>query len=318
MTTLLCLLLCTSARAAQPAWYDPDEVAGHSAVFAQAADELGPRYAELEGQLRKLSQPLEDLELATALAGDRLSGDSRAWSLQTRRTVAAAHLQAQRHVDLVQEDYARVFGAALQRALEVEGQGYTVKECSGGSGIQALMGRGRSCEGEDLSAALARRMDQDAQLASDVAEINAVPWPTVQVDGAEQPVIPLTGSGSWFSLATVARTLWRDRLIERGDDLDRQLAPIDDELAAGDEAALASAQEARAAYDSALAADGEVLLALIQQALEKKAKKGGDDVGACINPSTLGGCAGQDRTGEILDLLQGDRRLLKGLARLPL
>lgn len=314
---LLAGLAAGPARAAEPAWYHPDEVAGASAVFQQAAGEIAPRYQALEDDLRRLSRPLEDLELATALAGDRLSPDSRAYAETTRRAAAVAHLQAQRHVDLVQEDYARVFGAALQRALSEVGKGYTVKECSGGGGVQAMMGRSRSCEGKDLNAALARAIDQDAQLQAEVAEINAVPWPEVEIQGAEQPVVPLTGSGGWFSLATVARSLWSSRLVDRSDDLDRELAPIDDEIEAGEASALARAQEARAGYESALAADGEVLLALLQEALAKKAKKGGDDLGACINPVELGGCPGPDRTAEVLGLVGADRRLRKGLDALP-
>lgn len=314
---LLALALATAASAGEPAWYHPDEVAAQSAVFQAAAGELGPRYQALEDSLRRLSRPLEDLELATALAGDRLSRDTRAWAEQTRRTALAGHLQAQRHVDYVQDEYGRIFGAALQRALPTVSGGATARECASGGGVQAMMGRGAACEGVDLNPALARALDADPLLADEVARLNALPWPQVQVEPAPQPALALTGTGGWVQLAPLARALWPDRLERRTDDLDRELAPFEDALDAGDEAALASAREARARYEAALAADGEVLLALVAEALEKKARKGGADVGACVNPVALGGCPGQDRTEEIIGLIGQDRRLQRGLAELP-
>ncbi len=305
--------------AAEPpaAWYAPDEVASHSAVFAAASQELGPRYEALEDALRKLGPALEDLELGSLLAGDRLPEETRAYTQQTRRAAAAAHISAQDHVDFVQEGYAREFGAALQRAIAGSSDAYTITRCAAASGVAAMMARASHCEGTDLNATLARAMDADTELSTAVAEINARPWPDVAITGQPQPVQPLTGTGGWVQLAPLARALWQDRLDRRADDLDRALAPLEDELDAGDPAALADATEQRASYEAALAADGEVLLALVAEALDRNARKGGADVGFCVNPALLGGCPGTDRTDEIIALLSGDRRVLKGLQNLP-
>lgn len=311
------LVLPTGALADDAAWYHPDDVASHSAVFQAAAEDLAPRYQDLESTLRRLGPPMEALELGASLAGDALPKDTRSYAADTRLAATAAHLKAQKHVDFVQEEYSRVFGEALQRALTTVGQGLDVRECGSGGGVAALVGRGRSCAGKDINVALAAALDQDARLKADVAAINALPWPTVDVPGAPQPVIPLTGQGGWVQLAPLAKAVWADRLQERADDLDRALAPLDDALEGGDPAALASAREERAAYDAALAADGQVLLALVGELLERKSSKGGADVGVCVNPPALQGCPGADRTDEIIALVAADRRLRKGLDALP-
>lgn len=299
------------------AWYDPDEVAAHSTVFAAASQELAPRYEALEDALRDLGPAVADLELGTLLAGDRLAEDTRAYAESVRRAAVAAHVAAQAHVDFIQDGYARVFGDALNRAIEANGDAATIVECRRGGGIASMMGRGRHCEGTDLNATLARAMDADPELAAAVAEINARPWPEVQVTGAPQPVQPLTGTGSWVQLATLARALWQERLDRRADELDRALAPLEEGIEAGEPAALARASELRADYEAALAADGEVLLALVEEALSRKARKGGGDVGFCVNPVALGGCPGADRTDEIIALVADDRRVVKGLQGLP-
>lgn len=319
-TALLLLVLAPPAvaGAAPPAWYQPDLVAEQSATFRAASAEIGPRYQAIEDELRRLSGPIEELSLGAALAGDALSADSRIYVGRTRTAAVAARIQAQKHVNLVQEDYGRAFGDALDRALGEVGRGYTVEECKGGGSMASMMGQGRSCPGEDLNAALARALDRDSVLAREIASVNAVPWPTVEVQGAPQPVLALTGDASWFQLGALAQAIWADRLEARSDDLDRLLAPLEDLIAAGDKAALSAATEHRAAYDSALAADGQVLLALVQATLEKNSKKGGADVGACVNPVALGGCPGQDRSAELIALLRADRRLTRGLAALPM
>lgn len=311
-------LLLAPASAAPAAWYHPDQVAGQSTLFTNASAEILPAYQDVETALRQLSPPVEDLELASTLAAGSLSAADQAYALDVRKQAAALLLQAQARVDAVQEAYGRSFGAALERALAVEGKGKEVVECAGGGGIQAMMGPGRKpCVGEELNAALAARLDADATLKAEIDQANAQPWPEIALGG--QPLVPLelTGSASYVQLAPLARKLWGERLTDRADDLDRALEPLEDALAAGDAQALAQAQGHRAAYDRKLAADGQVLLPLLGESLARLKGGAGQDVGLCINPAGLGGCTGTDRSAELLPLLLADKKLAKALAALP-
>ena len=318
LVALVAGLLLAPASAAPAAWYHPDEVADKSAVFANASAEILPHYQDVETALRQLSPAVEDLELASTLAAGSLPASGRAYALDIRKQAAALLLSAQARVDAVQESYGQSFGAALERALAVEGKGKEVQECAGGGGVQAMMGPGRKpCVGQDLNPALAALLDADASLKAEITAANALPWPEIRLGGAAQAPIALTGSGGHVQLAPVARGLWAERLTDRADDLDRALEPLEDALDAGDAAALAQAQEHRAAYDRKLAADGQVLLPLLGEALDRLKGDAGADVGLCVNPAGLGGCTGVDRTAELLPMLLADKKLRKALASLP-
>lgn len=315
---LLAGLLVPAATAAPAAWYHPDQVAGQSALFANASAEIVPAYQDVETALRQLSPAVEDLELASTLAAGSLSSADKAYALDVRKQAAALLVAAQARVDAVQEAYGQSFGAALERALAVEGKGKEVKECAGGGGIQAMMGPGRKpCVGEDLNPALAARLDADEALRAEITQANAQPWPEIHLGGRALAPLALTGDAGHVQLAPLARALWEARLTDRADDLDRALEPLEDALAAGDAQALAQAQGHRAAYDRKLAADGQVLLPLLGESLARLKGGAGADVGLCINPGGLGGCTGADRTAELLPLLVADKKLAKALAALP-
>lgn len=314
---LLLLALSLPGRASPPAWYHPDQVAQDSALFQRSSELLGPRYDTLDSQLRLLSPAIEELELSADLGADLLPPATRQYAVATRKAGIAAHIAAQQQVDRVQDGYGRSFGAALDRALATVGKDYAVKQCAGGGGVQAMAGHSRSCAGEDLNAALARAIDADPQLPQEIAAINAEPWPPVQVAGASQPVVPLTGTAGFVRLGPVAQALWKDRLESRSDALDRAVAPLDDAIAGGDAAAMKTAQEQRAAYERKLAADGQVLTGLLAETLGHLKKGAGANVGFCVNPAVLGGCPGTDRTEELLPLLVADKKLAKALDALP-
>ncbi|NOY25214.1 MAG: hypothetical protein GXP62_05020, partial [Oligoflexia bacterium] len=173
------------------------------------------------------------------------------------------------------------------------------------------------CPGDDINALLAASLDADPVLATAIDQLNALPWPAPALSGVSQPVLALTGDAGFVQLAPVARALWASHLEDRSDDLDRKVAPLDDAVAAGDADALKQAQVARQAYEDALAADGQVLIAQLQASLARAAKKGGADIGLCLNPQALMGCPGSDHTAELLPLLQADRKLNRALSALP-
>ncbi len=169
LAVVLSLALPLDARAqgkptAATAWYDPEQVAAQSALFKTASDQTGPRFLAIEGQLRRISPALEDLELASALAADALGPKTKTWAQGRRRLALQQRALAQSQVDELQDAYIAAFDAALQRALRARKDGAGAVECSAGTGMQAMMRRQPACPGTDLSAELARQMDQDPLL----------------------------------------------------------------------------------------------------------------------------------------------------------
>lgn len=314
---MLIPLLFGAALAASPAFYDPEQVASASTLFKSATDEVGPRYLAIEGQLRKLSPAVEDLELATALAHDSVGKKGLAWSTGTRTAAVEARMGAQAQVDQVQDGYVLAFEAALARALPGLSAGREVKECFGGSGMAALMARRTPCAGDDLSPSLAATMDADPVLKAEIARIASLPWPELQLPSQVQPPVTLTGSEGWIELAPLARAIAGERLERRADAFDRAVAPLMDDIDAGDADAFAKAQQARQSWERGLASEGQVLLPLLEEALGRLKKGAGASVGLCTNPTALGGCEGKDRTAELLPLLAADKKLLKAIASLP-
>lgn len=315
---LLCLLplLAAPAQAAEPGYYHPDEVAAGSELFVAAAKQLGPAFEEAQADLTRLSTALEQLDATLLLLGDRAPTELTEWATSTRKQVTGQYLQLQRHIDLVQQDYGDEFGAAVQRAIELESADYTLKEC-GASGISALMGRGSaaSCSGSDRNAALAARLDQDPKLKAFVDEMGEIPWPEIGVEARTWEPVPVTGTDRWIAAEALSRSLFSGAMERHNDALEDALDPLYEGLESGDADAVRKGEAARAAYAAAVGADGATLLDAMQATLEKRAKKGGPEgVGVCPVPKALGGCSGADATKAVLTLLKDDKKFSKATA----
>ncbi len=303
----LCVIFAaTTSSAAEPAYYLPDSVAQKSAVFRSAAEVSGPAFEARNKQLDKTGAGLRRLDLAVALLGDEASPELRAWTLETRRQATGEGMRLQRHLDLLQEDYALTFLAAVERATATVAKGRALKACEAPPRPIGMPGAGKPpCPGVDLSADLAAAIDKDTVLKAKITELNALPWPEVSSPSRSWPVLPLTGTTGWISLGAAAEALIPERINLRQAVLEQQLAPLEERIAAGDAAALAEAQKHRAAYDQALAGDGRALKAALKVSLEKT--KGAPAVGICPSAPALGGCAGPDLTREVLALLQDNK-----------
>jgi hypothetical protein len=312
VSALFALVLGT-AFAAEPAHYHPNDVAKASTIFGGVAASMGPAFDDRQGRIAALGAELAKLELGVALLGASSPADLTAWSEKTRRKVVGETLRLQKHVDLLQEDYARVFGAAVTRALPTVGKGYDLKEC-GATGVLAMMGK-KNCPGTDLNAALAAALDKDAALGKELADIATVEWPTFTAPSAPQAVVALTGTTRWIAGGAVAEALIAGRVKARQDALESQLDRLmPDEPT---EADVAAGQKLKAEYLAALGGDGEVLRAAIVEALGRAEKKGGPaQVGWCANPATLGGCPGEDVTASVLETLAADKKFAKGIGAL--
>lgn len=307
------LLLLSTVAFAADAYYDPDQVAAGSELFAQLASQMGPWYEDLQNQMTKTSLALEGLDAAALLAANHADDGLGDYAQGLRKQAAHQYLQVQRFADVLAEDTETTFGAALDQALA--GLGFEAVVCQPQSG--AMMGpmrgmnSGGSCEGKDVSAALSSAMDQDPGLQAAVAEIQGLDWPGFVVEGAPQSVISLTGTDRYVALDAAAKALLQPELdaLERG--LEDQLAPLEDQLTKGAEggvAALAEAEVFRTAYEAALAAEGDRLLAALTKGLKKE-----PGVGVCANPAALGGCAGTDVTQALLPVLVENKKVQKAL-----
>lgn len=304
------IALIAAAMAGEAAYYHPDDVAKASALFGKVAESMGPAFEERQGKIEGVGEALAQLELGVGLLGKAAPAELRAWSESTRRKIVGEKLRLQKHVDLLQDDYGRVFGDALKRALPTVSKGYTVTEC-GATGVYAMMGK-TNCKGVNLNPPLAAALDADAGLQKELASIASVEWPSFDVPSQPQSVVALTGTTRWVQGGALAQAFLAAPIKARQDTLEAaldKLAP--DELGAADlNAALALKQT----YLDGLGTDGEAFRAALSSALGRAKKTAPAEVGWCANPVALGGCPGEDVTAQVKSLLEGDKRFAKDIA----
>ncbi len=306
---LASLFVCGVAGAAEAAYYHADDVARASRAFQGAAEAMAPAFEERMAQVTRTGAALMELEVGVGMLGDQATEPLRAYVSDTRRTAIGESMRVQRHADLLAEDYSRVFGAALERAMPTVTRGYAMKECKA-SGVAAMVGR-TQCTGMDLNPALAAALDKDAALARELAEIAVVEWPGLTSFSAPQAPVALTGTARWVDGAALARALSGDRIAAA-----RDAATTVAERAEEGEATAADVSAATAAWHARLAADGAALRAAVIESLARGAKKGGPaDVAWCPNPRALGGCTGEDATRDVIAALKADTRFLKAVEK---
>jgi hypothetical protein len=309
---MLSLLLLGRALAGTPAFYHPDDIAAASAKFGAAADAVGPPFEAAEAVVTKLDGQLNRLETGVWLLGADAPEPLRTYADQARRSFTAQYLQLNAVAGKLQDDFGRVFGDALTRALPAATAGKDAKECTA-TGVAALVHH-QTCAGENLNPALAKAIDADPQLDRDLAALDATKWPTITLEKAVQPVLAITGTARSADLATVANALIGAHLKARRDDLDANLEPLQEQIEEKDAAAITKGGELRKAFQAKVGEDGVALRAAVVEALARAEKKGGPtQVGWCANPVELGGCGVPDVTESLLPLLQADKKLAKAL-----
>ncbi len=305
--------LIGTAFAGEPAHYHPDDVAKASKAFGTVAASMGPAFEDRQSRIVRLGVALTELELGVGLLGADAPTELVSWSLTTRKKVVGETLRLQRHVDLLQEDYGRVFGAAVERALPTVGRGFELRAC-GATGVLAMIGK-KDCAGMDLNPKFASSIDADATLARELADIASVEWPSFEAPKAAEPTVALTGNTRWVSGGVAAQALLGARVATLQEDLERKLDQLLPDAPTKDD--LVRAQAEKTSYLATLGADGLVLRTAILSALTRAAKKGGPaEVAWCANPVALGGCPGEDATKQVLDLLGADKKFLKEIARI--
>ncbi len=315
----LAILWSAAAAAGPAAYYHPDTVAEQSVRFAQSAEQAGGAFDRAQQEVGQLGRALEELEAGMGMLGDSAPEASRAWAEQTRKEGLAQFVSVQRFVDAIQTDYSGAFEAALKRALPKVsgggGGGVAVCKPSGPRMGPGGGGGSRSCEGQDLSPALAKAIDADAELERALAEIMGRSWPSIALTPAPQPVVALTGTERWISASALVDTFLADRVSARTELLEDGQSELEDGIEAGDAAAIQKASAMKEAYLKGLGEDGAALRAAATEALARAAKKGSlpGGVGVCANPRALGGCPGDDISEAALPVLKADKKLVHAL-----
>lgn len=315
---LALLAVVPGLLAADPAYYHPDDVAAASDLFIRASSRTAGAFEQRQQALAEASDALGRLDRNAALCGSRAPDELKAHVEAVRREATGQFLKIQAFVDVLTEDFQETFGEALQRAIQdLEGD-WTLTQCRT-SGVQAMMGKG-GCEGENLNPVLARALDVDPGLQAEVAEILEVPWPDFELQPESRPPIPVTGSEHHAHLGPLADAFLQDR-IEAVDawyaEASSALEPVE-ETSSGtaDPARMEERKALREEYDRKMAEVGDALFEALDTA-QKRLEKDGlpPSLGLCANPDSLGGCEGEDVTGEVLPILQDCGRFVKAVSR---
>jgi hypothetical protein len=169
------------------------------------------------------------------------------------------------------------------------------------------------CVGDDLNAAIAAAMDQDATLDAELDALLARPWPAITVD-TEAP--SSTGGGVWIPFE-VARPLAAGALdaVNAADDRARVdlEAAVEGGLAGQDVEAL---RATAAAIDAATAEARVAAFAGVRRAVERRAAKTWEwPMSWCANPTYLGGCMGEGVAPTDWEALAAHKSVVKASAR---
>jgi hypothetical protein len=302
------LFLC-AAWGGDKAYYHPTEVAGKSALFAEASEVSHPAYMKAQGDLERWDAALLHLELGSDLSGDQKKSEEAA---NLRKQFTIQRMKIQRHYDVLVGSYNDEFMGSLERNLPAVAGGKEAIECTE-RGANMFSAPTAECEGDNLNASLAKAMDADNALRKALAEINAIPWPLVQLQPSESLPIAVTGTGHWIDLPSLALGLRGEKLQYLRDERDASLEQLTEGLEAGDKETIAAAKKIDLQYRSAVRDEGKLLIQAIELAVEKQSAKISSlaDVGFCVQPSDLGSCTGTEASQEALDAVRSTRKARK-------
>ncbi len=302
---MVLILMLAPAFAEQPLWWGEEAVSARSELFGKAQARDAQAYEDAQDQLAKARRAVGELEIADALlAPEAVRG---LYLSELDRDLSGQFLRLQRHTDMLSEDYARTFGAAVSRAIVVVAEGKSVAECTQTSAVERAMGKRPRCRGTDISARISKTIDQDKTLEAEVTSLLTVDWPTVRVTGKTQPLVAFLGTERSVSVAAVARAMRKEELRELDDIRGAAMEQLSEGLESADrsvkEAAVKEGQAVSDAWRKSVAAVGAGVWPELKKKIEKGKRKGApQDIGLCANPVELGGCGVPDATREVLAL----------------
>ena len=299
------LALSVALAEGPPLWWTESGIIGASALFAKAQARDAAAYEKAQKELEKAKRASSALELADAL----LPADAAraAYASRVDRSLSGQFLRLQKHADLLGEDYSRIFGGAVTRALPLVAKGATVTECTQISQVEAMLGKGPHCPGTDISVQVAALVDADKVLQGQVADLLTVDWPSIKLDGEATAPVASTGTERSVDVARLAKAVYGAELQELDDAreaaIEQLSADLDGNDAVAKAAAIKSGEAVRDTWRKGVAALGAKLWPDVKKKLEKAAKRDGPKaVALCANPASLGGCGVPDVTPDVLAL----------------
>lgn len=305
-----------SFTAVAATWH-PADVAAQSALFDRLSARQAAVFEDRNKSAAQLSAALRAWRESIDALGDRAPAAEREAMAAAELDYNRQFARLQAHADHAVGQTESMFGVALDRAIRA--MNVTDEPCEatrpvGGvslPGMPLRTEKNPACTGEDVNAAIAKRLDQDPELTRFVEAELAADWPALALAPVAMAPVgegPRTASVSAFLHAAAAAAM---RAVDKSDDAARSKAGLD--LATAEEAAMmvdvARAIAARTAAARAGVADP--LFQAADKVFARWVKDGEADVAWCAHPTALGGCTGTDATGEVLRRLLDDPRMRK-------
>jgi hypothetical protein len=294
--------------------YHPDAIAGASQAFARAS-EAAPLYEEAESASRGVALGLQTYEENLDLLGDRAPAAERERMENIRQSFGREQAALAEFAGRLMEDFDMVFTQAMERAVAAHPDAQmceaTIRKAAL-PGMPAKEEANPDCTGEDLNGTIAAAMDADEALSGQIDELLGREWPTITVpDDPQNPI----GSELWV---TVDRFFGKAakpslRAIRDRDEAARLPIAAALEEGADPKSQLEEAQKITAETAAARASLAAPVFAAADKFSAKRAKKGHGPIGWCANPVELGGCKGENASGDLTDLLLGDKKVSKAL-----
>lgn len=318
------LIALVSAAVAAPAgYYHPQDLAARSERFSEVTERSGGAFEDASRRSSELARALRDYREALDLLGDRAPAAERERLEELQKTFNRQRATLQAFAETLLEDVDGEFRAAVERAVaSVPGE---VTVCEGevadGPRVPGMRQRTRpnpDCTGDDLNDALAGKVDADPALRRALREIVAVEWPAL--DLPSEPQAPVGGGARWISVHALLRqgaagTL--KRIVQEDDEARLPFQAAIEQGASAAELAehVDAARRLTAATASKRARAAAPVLEIADSRLQRLEKRGEPATGWCANPPLLGGCTGDDATGDLVARLLDDKKVGKALPR---
>jgi hypothetical protein len=323
--SVLALAFVPTAALAQgePFYWDPTETQAASKLFAQAAELQGSAVDRAETAMQKADAVLASTEVALGFAGGFAGAEASAPAQRLFEDQSAAFSRAaatiQARVDEWSEGTRQAFLTAVSEALFGEAEARSVEkieQCDSGPAGFAM--GPRACKGTNVSAAVAGRIDANAELKTFVDGLaqSAPALEVFELSREPQAAVGPEAAAGWFDPVRLLEEV--DVLREVLDRLDRFRGDIVREAEAElrkrstpevDPAErMAAVDEVQAAMDARLAGLNG-LVGRVAESVAKRTNKG-PQYGVCVFAKPgWGGCSGPDQTELVIAALSKDRGL---------
>jgi hypothetical protein len=306
-------LVSSTAFAVAPGHWHPTDLAPLSTRFHDSSAKLQEVLADREGTAKTLAAALLEYEESLDLLGSRAPAAERARCDELQEGFKDHREALQTFANKLVEDYDAAFRRSVARAAG--GTYAELQECEAEIERGALPGMpgqktpNMACEGPNLNQTFATAVDADPELARDLDELLARPWPQTTIEQEPQAVIDGT---SWLLVREVVQGVAGETLsgIETSDGLSRlDLAnrAVEATGQADMDVLHAELAQLEAETTASRAALGEPILAAAEAVLAKKSA----ETGWCANPRTLGACVGPDAGRDVLAAVTSNKKVQK-------